>query len=129
MLSRKLLAAAFGAAILAVAGTSSLQAESGWDHKNYLTFSGPVSLPGVELAAGTYIFELALPQSERHLVRVMSGDGHQVYLTAFTNIVPRPRDMNAKHVITFGEAPRNSAPPIRIWYPQDGGDGREFIYK
>ena len=129
MLSRKFLAAAFGAAILAVAGTSSLQAESGWDHRNYLTFSGRVALPGVELPAGTYIFELAMPQSERHLVRVMSRDSHQIYLTAFTNIVPRPRDLNPKHVVTLGEAPKNSAPPIKIWYPQDGGDGREFIYK
>jgi len=129
MLSRKFLAAAFGAAILAVAGTSLLQAESNWDHTNYLTFSRSVALPGVELAAGTYIFELAMPQSERHLVRVMSRDRHQVYLTAFTNIVPRPRDMNSKHVITFGEPSKDSAPPIKVWYPQDGGDGREFIYK
>ena len=29
---------------------------------NYLTFSGPVALPGVELRAGTYIFERASPR-------------------------------------------------------------------
>ena len=127
MLSRKILTAAFGAAILAVAGVSSLQAESGWDQTNYVTFSRAVALPGVELAAGTYIFELAMPSSERHIVRVMSRDRHQVYLTAFTNIVARPHDL--KHVITFGEAPRNLAPPIKVWYPVSGGDGREFIYK
>ena len=128
-MSRKKIAMAFGAAFLAVVATSSLQAESGWDHRNYLTFSGTVALPGVELPAGTYIFELALPQSERHVVRVMSRDSHQIYLTAFTNIVPRPRDLNPTRVVTLGEAPKNSAPPIKIWYPQDGGDGREFIYK
>ena len=82
MLSRKFLAAAFGAAILAVAGTSLLQAESTWDHTNYLTFSRSVALPGVELAAGTYIFELAMPQSERHLVRVMSRDRHDELLSS-----------------------------------------------
>lgn len=129
MLSRKMLAAAFGAAILAVAGASSLGAETGWSHTNYLTFSAPVALPGVELPAGTYVFELAMPQSERHLVRVTSRDRHQIYLTAFTNLVPRPRDLSPKHVITFGEAPKDSAPPIKIWYPTGGGDGREFIYK
>ena len=127
MLSRKILTAAFCAAILAVAGVSSLQAVSGWDQTNYVTFSRAVALPGVELAAGTYIFELAMPSSERHIVRVMSRDRHQVYLTAFTNIVARPHDL--KHVITFGEAPRNVAPPIKVWYPVSGGDGREFIYK
>ena len=129
MLSRRMLAAAFGAAILAVAGISSLHAESGWEHTNYLTFSRSVALPGVELPAGTYIFELAMPQSERHLVRVMSGDRHQIYLTAFTNTVARPRDLKPNQIVTFGEASKNSAPSIKIWYPQGGGDGREFIYK
>ena len=129
MLSRKMLAAVFGAAILAVAGTSSLQAGSSWEHTNYLTFNRPVALPGVELAAGTYIFELAMPSSERHLVRVLSRDRHQVYLTAFTNIVPRPRDLNPTHVITLGEASKNGPPSIKVWYPKGDGDGREFIYK
>ena len=129
MLSRKMLAAAFVAAILAVAGTSALQAETGWSHTNYLTFSAPVALPGVQLPAGTYVFELAMPSSERHLVRVTSRDRHQIYLTAFTNLVPRPRDLSRKQVVTFGEAAKGNAPPIKIWYPQGGGDGREFIYK
>src|SRR5262245_7767780 len=129
MLSRKMLAGAFVAAILAVAGTSALQAETGWAHTNYLTFSKAVALPGVELAAGTYIFELPMPGSERHIVRVMSRDRHQVYLTAFTNLVPRPRNLNPKQVVTFGEASKDAAPPIKVWYPTGGGDGREFIYK
>ena len=127
MLSRKMLAAAFGAAFLAVTATSSLQAGTGWEKRNYLTFSRSVALPGVELPAGSYIFELAMPQSEQHIVRVMSRDRHQIYLTAFTNLVPRPRDL--KNPIMFGEAPRGAAPPIKTWYPLDGGDGREFIYK
>jgi hypothetical protein len=35
-----------------------------------LTFSKPVSLPNVTLAAGTYVFELADPDSSRRIVRV-----------------------------------------------------------
>jgi len=129
MFSRKMMAMAFGAAFLAVTATSSLQAGTGWERTNYLTFNRPVALPGVELAAGTYIFELAMPQSEHHLVRVMSRDRSQVYLTAFTNLVNRPYDLKPSQVVAFGEASRGQATPIRIWYPKGGGDGREFIYK
>ena len=83
------------------------------------------------LLSGSFVFTLysSMTISFAHvssLVRVMSRDRHQVYLTAFTNIVARPHDL--KHVITFGEAPRNVAPPIKLWYPVSGGDGREFIY-
>jgi hypothetical protein len=129
MFSRKKIAMAFGAAFLAVAATSSLQAGTGWQKTNYLTFNRSVALPGAQLAAGTYIFELAMPDSAQHLVRVMSRDRSQVYLTAFTNLVPRPRDLGPDQVIAFGEAARSVSPPIKIWYPKGGGDGREFLYK
>ncbi len=129
MLSGKMIAVAFGAAFLAVTATSSLQAGTSWEKTNYLTFNRPVALPGVQLAAGTYIFELVAPESAQDLVRVMSRDRRHVYLTAFTNLVPRSRDLNPDQVIAFGEAARGMAPPIRIWYPKGGGDGREFLYK
>ena len=36
------------------------------DRLTYLTFSGPVQLPGVTLAAGTYTFKLADLSGSRH---------------------------------------------------------------
>ena len=41
----------------------------------YLTFSGPVQIPGATLAAGTYMFRLADSQSNRHIVQVFDKDG------------------------------------------------------
>ena len=58
--------------------------------RTYVTFSSPVSLPGVTLASGTYVFERTGVGQD--LVRVTNKHNHIVYLTAFTNEVPRPTD-------------------------------------
>lgn len=34
----------------------------------YLTFSGPVQVPGATLPAGTYLFRLADPSSQRQVI-------------------------------------------------------------
>lgn len=93
-----------------------------------LTFSAPVALPGVVLPAGTYRFEIANPDVNQDIVRVSDPATRRIYFTAHTVRVPRPRTLPKGHVITFGEAPEGSAPPIRIWYPLYGDDGRQFRY-
>ena len=127
MCSRRLLVAAFGAAILAVTATASIKATEIAEKTTYLTFSRSVALPGVELSAGTYIFELVLPATNSNIVRVLSRDRSRVYLTAFTMMVRKPH--NLKDMVTFGEAQRGMAPPITAWYPPEDGSGRQFIYR
>ena len=94
----------------------------------YLTFSRSVQLPGVTLAPGTYIFELAEPTSANNLVRVLSHDRRNVYLLAFTLRVDRPRGMRSDQFVSIGEAPGGAPPPITVWYPRDDSTGRQFIY-
>jgi hypothetical protein len=127
MFSRRLLAATFGAAILAVSATATMHALSISERTTYLTFSRSVALPGVELAAGTYIFELVMPESNSNIVRVLSKDRRRVYLTAITGLVQRPH--NLKDMVTFGEAPRGMAPPIKAWFPPETSTGRLFLYR
>lgn len=95
---------------------------------NYLTFSGPVALPGVQLQAGTYIFERATPDSHANVVRVLSRDRMHVYLLAFTRQVARPIDWRPGQAIALGEPARGVPPPVRVWYPIDELIGHEFIY-
>ena len=64
-----------------------------------VTFNQPVVLPGAELRAGTYIFELANPHVNLDLVRVSSRDRSKVYLTTCTRIIERPAGMPASIVI------------------------------
>src|SRR5215467_777642 len=80
------------------------------NRRMYLGFSRAVALPGVELPAGTYIFEL--PATDSSLVRVTNREHTKVYLTAFTIRIDRPRTLKPGQVVTLGEAPRGVAPPI-----------------
>lgn len=95
----------------------------------YLTFSGPVGLPGVTLGTGTYLFELAAPNSNLDIVRVMNKERNLVIYTGFTEQVERPAGLPASAQISFAEAPKGVAPPISVWYPQGERVGHRFLYK
>jgi hypothetical protein len=89
MFTRILSAAAAGALLLGLTA----QPTSAWvnsDHREFLTFSAPIALPGVVLAAGTYSFEVPNPAISDGIVRVSSRDGKQVFFTQFTRLVNRP---------------------------------------
>src|SRR4026208_1976276 len=45
------------------------------DKRTLFTFSGPVTLPGVTLPAGQYLFRLADPNSGSKVVQVLNADG------------------------------------------------------
>jgi len=123
-LIRAFVVAALGALLVGIA----VQPTGAWsdnNHREYLTFSAPVAIPGVVLAAGTYIFEVPNPTSNHLLVTVRSRDGRQVYLTRFTRPIDR-RDPGSH--VTFRETARGEVPQIDAWYPMAGEQGRQFIY-
>ena len=62
--------ATVGALFLGLVVVASTTARGNSEHTNYLTFSRAVSLPGVELAAGTYIFETPTNSMSNSIVRV-----------------------------------------------------------
>jgi hypothetical protein len=100
---------------------------SDFDKLTYVTFTAPVEIPGVGLPAGTYIFELANPDSGNRLVRVSSRDRKTVYATFFT----RPEDRLAPAddtVVTFHEGPAGSPDAIRTWFYPGETTGFEFVY-
>jgi hypothetical protein len=113
-----------GAAILMLAMSTSGDAAAS---RTYITFSAPVSLPGVTLASGTYVFERTGVSQD--LVRVTNKDTQIVYLTAFTNEVSRPRGMRLDTGIVLGESPSGTPRPIKVWFPEHSRTGREFIYR
>src|SRR5207245_2922314 len=57
------------AAVLALGLATAAHADE-WNKLTYLTFSGPVNMPGITLPAGTYRFELMDPDSSRRVIRV-----------------------------------------------------------
>ena len=98
--------------------------------RTFLSFSKEVSLPGVTLAPGTYVFEVANPLSSSNVVRVRSKEDYRhVYFTGFTYRIDRPAGPNANRSVIFGEASPGAAPPILAWFPTGTRMGHEFIYR
>lgn len=90
-------------------------AQTPLDKRIFFTFSAPVVMPGVTLPAGTYMFHIVNPTSDRHVVVVRSKDGSQVYSTFLT--IPeiadtRPDDPEIRFMERRGNAPH----AIRAWW-------------
>jgi hypothetical protein len=94
----------------------------------YVTFNGPVALPGVTLAAGTYAFELADPTGAGTVVAVRNKARTEQYFMGFTERIARPGGMAADTSMSFAEARRGDARRIIAWYLPDSASGLKFIY-
>lgn len=94
----------------------------------YLTFGGPVRLPGVSLAAGTYVFEIANPMTGGDVVRVSSRDGRTSYFQGFTSPVQKPPRLRSDAAISLGESSKDKPAPILAWFPAGESTGRQFRY-
>ena len=97
------------------------------DYRTYFTFSTPVTLPGVTLPAGRYLFRLADPNSGRKVINVMSADGKKplAMLLTIPNQLPKaPNDPEIRFMETAGDVP----PAIKTWWYPGKSIGYEFIY-
>jgi hypothetical protein len=122
------------ASIVAVAGivaASSSQAASPlmpMTVSNNVTLSIPVGLPGVTLAAGTYVFEAGPGGLNPNIVRVLSPSRQRLFYQGFT--VPTTRRFDAEQsVLTFGERANGAPAPIIAWYPIGSNSGHAFMYR
>ena len=96
--------------------------------REYVTFSGPVRLPGVTLGAGTYVFEEANLMSS-DIILVRNKATYQVCFLGFTRRIDRPAGLRTDQSVVLGEAEKGVAPPILAWYPLGESSGHEFIHK
>ena len=128
-MSRLTLSAVVLAAVVATTAPAPARASitETYDKLAYLTFSGPVQIPGGTLSAGTYRFHLTNPETSRNVLQVLSNDGAIVYAMFHTKPDSRT-SMTADPVVSFRETPVGVAPVIKsIFY---GGEyrGYEFVY-
>jgi hypothetical protein len=120
------LAVVLGIALLAGLSARPAQA-SDLDKLMYVTFSGPVEIPGVGLPAGTYIFELANPDLGSRVVQVLSLDRKTVYSSFFTLPDSRLAPPNDT-IVTFHEPPAGAPGAIKTWFYPGEATGFEFVY-
>ena len=93
----------------------------------YLTFSGPVQVPGASLPAGTYMFRLADPISHRQVIQIRDKDGGQIFTTLMSipNQTAEPKD---DPFVMFLEAPAGQPAAIKAWFYPGEKTGYEFVY-
>src|SRR5215470_10021712 len=125
-----LAAAVFTAAFLAAATSVSAQ-DSNIDQRTYLTFSGPVQMPGVTLPAGKYVFKLA-PTALHNVMQVFDGEEKHIIGQWFFVPVERTNEEQAradgKPVVMFREMPEGVTPAVHYFYYPTDLRGKEFIY-
>jgi LPXTG-motif cell wall-anchored protein len=97
------------------------------DYKTYFTFSGPITLPGVTLPAGKYIFRLADADTGRKVVSIQSEDGRRQLAMLHTIPNQAPKAPNDPE-IRFMETSSNVPPPVKTWWYPGKSIGYEFIY-
>ena len=124
MLSKLIVASTLAVLVAGISGTAHAQTS---DYRTYFTFSTPVTLPGVTLPAGRYLFRLADPNSSRKVISVLSADGKTPLAMLHTipnQLTSAPRDPEIRFMETSGNMP----PPIKSWWYPGKSIGYEFIY-
>jgi hypothetical protein len=123
-------AAVFTAAFLAAATSVSAQ-DSNVDQRTYLTFSGPVQMPGVTLPAGKYVFKLA-PTALHNVMQVFDGEEKHIigqwFFVASERTTEEQSRADGKPVVMFREMPEGVTPAIHYFYYPTDLRGKEFIY-
>jgi hypothetical protein len=97
------------------------------DKRTLFTFSGPVTLPGVTLPAGQYLFRLADPNSSSKVVQVLNADGTTPYGLFFTIPAERLEPASSPEV-RFMETASGTPAAIRTWWYPGERRGYEFIF-
>lgn len=97
------------------------------DNRTFFTFNQPVTLPGVTLPAGKYLFRNPDTMSGRRVVQVLSEDGRQAYAQLLT--IPAQRfDAPPQPEIRFMETAQGTPAAIKTWWYPGNTVGWEFIY-
>jgi hypothetical protein len=103
-------------------------AQSTFNRKTHVTFSGSVEIPGRVLPAGTYTFQLnVLPGNQTSIVQILNEDGTRTIanLLTITDYRLTPTD---KTVMTFSERAGDRPNALRAWFYPGENFGHEFAY-
>jgi hypothetical protein len=98
-----------------------------FDKRTLFTFSGPVTLPGVTLPAGQYLFRLADPSSSSKVVQVLNPEGTKPFGLFFT--IPAERlEAASTPEVRFMETASGTPAAIKTWWYPGERRSYEFIF-
>ncbi len=97
------------------------------EKQTYLTFSAPVSLPGVRLPAGTYLFSHLECSSSSNILRITSADGSRLIATLL--VIPENRSTTSDEpTVVFGDTRAGSPKAIKAWFYPGAMVGDKLVY-
>lgn len=96
----------------------------------FLSFSGPVGVPGVTLTAGTYLFRFPTGSTASGIIQVLKADrsnAYALFMTIPVQNVKRSLSSDAQ-VVMWRERQAGAPPAIKEWYLPGQTTGYEFVY-
>lgn len=112
--------------LLCVAAAPMAKADP-WNKKTIVTLNDSLEIPGMVLDPGTYIFQLADSQSNRHIVQIWTEDGQHLITTILA--VPAYRQQPSDgSIFDLDERPADAPMAIRTWFYPGDNVGQEFVY-
>ncbi|MEO8026404.1 MAG: LPXTG cell wall anchor domain-containing protein [Bryobacteraceae bacterium] len=117
---------AFSLLLLTVAYPTAANA-SPKNRRTTLTFDGPVEIPGMVLAPGTYVFKLLDSSSDRNIVQIFNKDETKLFATVLAVNDYRLKP-TGRTVIKFEERSAGSPEAIKEWFYPGDLYGQEFVY-
>ena len=126
-MTTKILRLACGLAVaLGVLATGVLKADT-YDKRTVFTFNRPISVPGVTLPAGKYMFRLVDTETSRKVVQVLDEHGRKPYAMLHT-IPDIRRDASGSPEVRFMETAKGQPTAVQTWWYPNERIGYEFIY-
>jgi hypothetical protein len=99
-----------------------------YNRQTYLTFSGPVQLPGITLPAGTYMLKLADPGNGMlNAIQVWDRSGKHLYKTLQT-MRNRRSEAPKDPIVMFKETVAGQPQAVQSWFYPNDSAGFEFIW-
>jgi len=117
------------AAVLTVFGALAAAPVRGetFDKRTVFSFNRPISVPGVTLPAGDYMFRIVDTDTGRKVIQVLSGDGRTPY--AMLHSIPDIRvEASANPEVRFMETAKGKPSAVKTWWYPHERIGYEFIY-
>jgi hypothetical protein len=92
--------------------------------EHHMTFSGPIALPGVSLAAGTYIFR----KPAGHILQVTNVD-RVPYAMLITTPVSRPGRTDRYEIVLGAPLAEGSPRRLEAWFAPGESTGQQLMYR
>ena len=98
-----------------------------FNNETKITFSAPVQIPGIVLAAGTYTFKLVDPDNNRSFVEISNANDTKVYAMMETGSAEREKPTGQTEV-TLARTGTGNVPVLTQWFYPGQTTGFQFLY-